>query len=103
MLLSVLLQFAVHIVTLIYITDLSKSIEDLGQGRDLEKKFGPSLLNTSIYLLGLSQQVSTFVLNFQVGYRVHVESQLTPCRADLSERVFERTRRSTGVSWESLE
>lgn len=37
----------------------------LGQGRDLEKKFEPSLLNTAIYLLGLSQQVSTFVLNFQ--------------------------------------
>lgn len=37
----------------------------MGQGRDLEKKFAPSLLNTSIYLLGLSQQVSTFVLNFQ--------------------------------------
>jgi cation-transporting ATPase 13A1 len=32
---------------------------------DLEKKFEPSLLNTAIYLLGLSQQVSTFVLNFQ--------------------------------------
>ncbi|ORX35704.1 hypothetical protein BD324DRAFT_631324 [Kockovaella imperatae] len=64
-LLSVLLQFSIHIATLVYITDLSKSVEDLGQGRDLEKKFEPSLLNTSIYLLGLSQQVSTFVLNFQ--------------------------------------
>lgn len=32
---------------------------------DLEKKFEPTLLNTAIYLLGLSQQVSTFVLNFQ--------------------------------------
>ena len=35
---------------------------------DLEKKFEPTLLNTAIYLLGLSQQVSTFVLNFQVIY-----------------------------------
>ena len=64
-LLSVLLQFAVHIVALVYMTNLSKAVEDLGQGRDLEKKFEPSLLNTAIYLLGLSQQVSTFVLNFQ--------------------------------------
>lgn len=32
---------------------------------DLDAKFEPSLLNTAIYLLGLSQQVSTFVLNFQ--------------------------------------
>ena len=32
---------------------------------DLEAKFAPSLLNTAIYLLGLSQQVSTFAINFQ--------------------------------------
>nr|XP_019046656.1 cation-transporting ATPase 13A1 [Kwoniella bestiolae CBS 10118]OCF25586.1 cation-transporting ATPase 13A1 [Kwoniella bestiolae CBS 10118] len=63
-LLSVLLQFAIHIVALVYITGLSKSLEDRGEV-DLEKKFEPTLLNTAIYLLGLSQQVSTFVLNFQ--------------------------------------
>ncbi|KAK4688093.1 manganese-transporting P-type ATPase, partial [Tremellales sp. Uapishka_1] len=63
-LLSVLSQFAIHIVALVYITGLSKSLEDRGP-IDLEKKFEPSLLNTAIYLLGLSQQVSTFVLNFQ--------------------------------------
>lgn len=33
---------------------------------DLEAKFEPNLLNTAIYLLGLSQQVSTFAINFQV-------------------------------------
>ncbi len=32
---------------------------------DLEAKYTPSLLNTAIYLLGTSQQVSTFVINFQ--------------------------------------
>ncbi|ORY32935.1 hypothetical protein BCR39DRAFT_564173 [Naematelia encephala] len=82
-LLSVLLQFTVHIVALVYITGLAKSIEEsvsstvtsnvpqltcnnsVGQGKDLDKKFEPTLLNTAIYLLGLSQQVSTFVLNFQ--------------------------------------
>ncbi|CAK9780742.1 hypothetical protein CC85DRAFT_329688 [Cutaneotrichosporon oleaginosum] len=63
-LLSVLLQFAVHCAALLYITALSRSLEDLGE-IDLDKKFEPSLLNTAIYLLGLSQQVSTFVLNFQ--------------------------------------
>lgn len=35
---------------------------------DLEAKFEPNLLNTAIYLLGLSQQVSTFAINFQVNY-----------------------------------
>ena len=33
---------------------------------DLEAKFELSLLNTAIYLLGLSQQVLTFTINFQV-------------------------------------
>ena len=35
---------------------------------DLEAKFEPNLLNTAIYLLSLSQQVSTFAINFQVCY-----------------------------------
>ncbi|ESK88685.1 endoplasmic reticulum ca-transporting p-type atpase [Moniliophthora roreri MCA 2997] len=63
-LLSVLLQFALHIATLVYITALSQSIDPPGP-IDLEAKFEPSLLNTAIYLLGLQQQVSTFAINFQ--------------------------------------
>ncbi|KZW01439.1 putative ATPase [Exidia glandulosa HHB12029] len=62
--LSVLLQFAVHIAALLYITDLSNRNEDRG-AIDLEAKFEPSLLNTAVYLLSLSQQVSTFAINFQ--------------------------------------
>ncbi|THG99504.1 hypothetical protein EW145_g7255 [Phellinidium pouzarii] len=62
--LSILIQFAVHILSLIYITMLSNANEDRGP-IDLEAKFEPNLLNTAIYLLGLSQQVSTFAINFQ--------------------------------------
>ncbi|QRW07471.1 endoplasmic reticulum Ca-transporting P-type ATPase [Ceratobasidium sp. AG-Ba] len=65
-LLSVLIQFAIHIVSLLYITALSNSLEQRGE-IDLEAKFEPSLLNTAIYLLGLSQQVSTFAINFQAS------------------------------------
>ncbi|KAJ3512145.1 hypothetical protein NMY22_g15418 [Coprinellus aureogranulatus] len=64
-LLSVLLQFALHIVTLVYITNLSHFFEPVQGEIDLDAKFAPSLLNTAIYLLGLSQQVSTFAINFQ--------------------------------------
>lgn len=64
-LLSVLLQFALHIVTLVYMTNLTHSIEPWEPMTDLEAKFEPTLLNTAIYLLGLSQQVSTFAINFQ--------------------------------------
>lgn len=63
-LLSVLLQFVLHIVSLVYITNLTHSYEVRG-AIDLEAKFEPNLLNTAIYLLGLSQQVSTFAINFQ--------------------------------------
>jgi len=63
-LLSVLLQFALHIVSMIYITNLCYEYEERGL-IDLEAKFEPNLLNTAIYLLGLSQQVSTFAINFQ--------------------------------------
>ncbi|KAI5116478.1 hypothetical protein M0805_003507 [Coniferiporia weirii] len=62
--LSILIQFAVHIASLVYITTLSNANEDRGP-IDLEAKFEPNLLNTAIYLLGLSQQVSTFAINFQ--------------------------------------
>ncbi|KAJ8082505.1 putative cation-transporting ATPase 1 [Marasmius tenuissimus] len=64
-LLSVLFQFALHIVTLVYITNLSEVYEPRTGPIDLEAKFAPSLLNTAIYLLGLQQQVSTFAINFQ--------------------------------------
>ncbi|KIJ62125.1 hypothetical protein HYDPIDRAFT_136644 [Hydnomerulius pinastri MD-312] len=63
-LLSVLIQFALHIISLVYITNLSHTYEPPGI-IDLDAKFEPSLLNTAIYLLGLSQQVSTFAINFQ--------------------------------------
>ena len=63
-LLSILVQFAIHIVSLRYITSLSNTLEQRGE-IDLDAKFEPSLLNTAIYLLGLSQQVSTFAINFQ--------------------------------------
>ncbi|KIY66333.1 endoplasmic reticulum Ca-transporting P-type ATPase [Cylindrobasidium torrendii FP15055 ss-10] len=63
--LSILLQFALHIGTLVYITDLAHLLDPREGPIDLEAKFEPSLLNTAIYLLGLSQQVSTFAINFQ--------------------------------------
>ncbi|KAI9457603.1 endoplasmic reticulum Ca-transporting P-type ATPase [Lactarius psammicola] len=63
-LLSVLLQFALHIGSMVYITELAHGLEDRGP-IDLEAKFEANLLNTAVFLLGLSQQVSTFAINFQ--------------------------------------
>lgn len=61
---SILGQFAIHIVTLIYITREIYILEPREAQVDLEKKFVPSLLNTGMFLLQLAQQVSTFAVNY---------------------------------------
>jgi len=64
---SVLGQFAVHIATLMYITDFVHRFEEREDRAkiDLEREFKPSLLNSAIYLLQLIQQISTFAINYQ--------------------------------------
>lgn len=62
---SILGQFAIHIMTLIYITREIYILEPREPQLDLEKEFVPSLLNTAIFLLQLAQQVSTFAVNYQ--------------------------------------
>ena len=66
---------------------------------DLEAKFEANLLNTAVFLLGLSQQVSTFAINFQVSHRqVFFQHTLTySCRDGLSVKAFGRTALCTGV------
>ncbi|KAL1960659.1 hypothetical protein VTO42DRAFT_7238 [Malbranchea cinnamomea] len=62
---SVLGQFAIHIATLVYLTQYVYSIEPRKPEIDLEGEFEPSLLNSAIYLLQLMQQISTFSINYQ--------------------------------------
>ncbi|KAK1140284.1 putative cation-transporting ATPase 1 [Aspergillus melleus] len=62
---SVLGQFAIHIATLIYLSNYVYSIEPRQSDIDLEGEFEPSLLNSAIYLLQLIQQISTFSINYQ--------------------------------------
>ncbi|KAI4232907.1 MAG: hypothetical protein LQ349_004708 [Xanthoria aureola] len=62
---SVLGQFAIHIGTLIYISNYVQRIEPRSDTVDLEGDFEPSLLNSAIYLLQLIQQISTFAINYQ--------------------------------------
>ena len=67
---------------MVYITELAHGLEEyvivatplrlltifISRGPiDLEAKFEANLLNTAVFLLGLSQQVSTFAINFQVS------------------------------------
>jgi cation-transporting ATPase 13A1 len=62
--LSVLGQFAVHIFSLVYITHEAKLIET-DRTIDIERTFEPGLLNSAIYLISLSMQVSTFAINYK--------------------------------------
>ncbi|PVI01915.1 cation-transporting ATPase 4 [Periconia macrospinosa] len=62
---SVLGQFAIHIVTLIYVSQYVQRTHPKEPNIDLEKEFEPSLLNSAIYLLQLIQQISTFSINYQ--------------------------------------
>ncbi|KAI1420761.1 hypothetical protein F5Y12DRAFT_771539 [Xylaria sp. FL1777] len=62
---SILGQFAVHIVTLVYIAQFCEKLEPRSEVIDLEAEFKPSLLNSAVYLLQLIQQISTFAVNYQ--------------------------------------
>ncbi|ODV86799.1 hypothetical protein CANARDRAFT_27188 [[Candida] arabinofermentans NRRL YB-2248] len=62
---SILGQFAIHLISLIYITKETYKLEPREPQIDLEKTFTPSLLNTAMFLIQLSQQVSTFTINYQ--------------------------------------
>ncbi|KAF2860434.1 E1-E2 ATPase family protein [Piedraia hortae CBS 480.64] len=62
---SVLGQFAIHMVTLIYISTYVHAVMPPRQVIDLDGTFEPSLLNSAIYLLQLIQQISTFAINYQ--------------------------------------
>lgn len=63
-LLSVLAQFAIHIASLVYISQLCEQLDPRTEKVDLEKEFHPGLLNSAVYLVSLIQQVSTFAINF---------------------------------------
>ena len=62
---SILGQFAIHCVTLIYISQYIQRTHPKEAKIDLESKFEPNLLNSGIYLLQLTQQISTFSINYQ--------------------------------------
>ena len=84
-------QFAIHIVSVVYITNLPKANNECVPfivicqitNRMSVSRRGPidleaNLLNTTIYLIGLSQQVSTFAVNFQVCYST--QERLCPAK-----------------------
>ncbi|PVD22376.1 hypothetical protein C0Q70_18186 [Pomacea canaliculata] len=65
--LTVMLQFAVHFSSLMFLVYHAKqlTIRPDGEFVDLEKEFEPSILNTTVYIISMSLQVSTFAVNYK--------------------------------------
>ncbi|OWF35828.1 manganese-transporting ATPase 13A1-like [Mizuhopecten yessoensis] len=64
-LLTVLLQFFVHFTCLVHLVHGAKELAPSVDKIDLEAKFSPSLLNTTVYIISMALQVSTFAVNYR--------------------------------------
>ena len=65
--LTVVSQFAIHFYALIYLVNeaLARS-PPKPEFADLEAEFKPSLLNSTVYIISVALQVSTFAVNYKV-------------------------------------
>ncbi|WFD01133.1 putative cation-transporting ATPase 1 [Malassezia yamatoensis] len=63
---SVMTQTVIHVVSMLFVQRLTLKFEAPFQPEDLDiaAKFTPTLLNTGVFLLGLSQTMSTFAVNY---------------------------------------
>ncbi|WFD48809.1 putative cation-transporting ATPase 1 [Malassezia furfur] len=63
---SVMTQTAIHVVSMLSVQRLTLRYEAPFQPEDFDitAKFTPTLLNTGVFLLGLSQTMSTFAVNY---------------------------------------
>lgn len=66
-LLTVSLQFTVHFCCLVYLVQGAKAITPPREDEfvDLEAKFSPNILNTTVYIISMALQVSTFAVNYK--------------------------------------
>ncbi|CAB3406055.1 unnamed protein product [Caenorhabditis bovis] len=64
-LLTVTLQFIVHFSCLLYIVDMAHIAEPREGPIDLEAKFTPNILNSTVYVISMALQVCTFAVNYR--------------------------------------
>lgn len=70
--LTVVGQFAIHFCSLIYLVhEVNERTPPKGEV-DLEAEFKPSLLNSTVYIISVALQISTFAVNYKVRDRKSV-------------------------------
>ncbi|RXG55213.1 Manganese-transporting ATPase 13A1 [Armadillidium vulgare] len=62
---TVLLQFAVHFTCLIYLVQEAKLWAPVKEKVDLEKEFEPNIVNSTVYIISMTLQISTFAINYR--------------------------------------